>query len=158
MLLSINSIDTITSIGIYTIDIWINALTFLQFFSLIQTSFWWCFAHGCNIEFWKHPFTDRRSNKSSDSDGSTDAWIQRDVRDPLLLFWTPASNSLSNALWIAVNALAPAVVAQTEILLQHYILNTTCSDFSVFTGMYRLRFGSMVCHTNVSQQAEKPIN
>lgn len=31
MLPSINSIDTITSIGIYTIDIWINALTFLQF-------------------------------------------------------------------------------------------------------------------------------
>lgn len=43
MLLSINSIDTITSIGIYTIDIWINALTFLQFFlfhySHIQTFF-----------------------------------------------------------------------------------------------------------------------
>lgn len=72
----------------------------------------------------------------------------------LLLFWTPASNSLS----IAVNALAPAVVAQTEILLQHYILNMTCSDFFVFTGMYRLRFGSMVCDANVSQQAEKPIN
>lgn len=38
MLPSINSIDTITSIGIYAIDIWINALTFLQF-SLFHDSF-----------------------------------------------------------------------------------------------------------------------